>query len=63
MTEEEFRATHFKNRFPWCDTCKQPAVFNETHGMRHSTIDHPFGVPKHLDSSEHEVTMKEWWDN
>ncbi|WP_143116337.1 hypothetical protein [Lentzea xinjiangensis] len=46
--------------FPWCDTCKQPAVWSEFNGWRHSTAEYRFGLPQHLDNSGHEVTAKEW---
>jgi hypothetical protein len=46
--------------FPWCDVCKQPAVFSEFLGFCHSTPEHPFGLPHHLDTSGHEVSIREW---
>lgn len=52
------RARH--HRFPWCDTCKRPAVFNESFGMLHSTVARQFGLPPHLDDSGHDVTIREW---
>lgn len=58
----EYRVQHQENGFPWCDTCKQPAVFSEFQGNLHSTPEHPFGLPKHLDQSGHEVSMRQWWD-
>lgn len=52
---------HFSKGFPWCDTCKRPAVFNEFKGNCHSTPEHPFGLPPEMDDSGHEVTMREWF--
>jgi hypothetical protein len=48
--------------FPWCDTCKQPAVWSETFGWTHSTPEHYYGVPPRLDNSGHEVTAREWYN-
>jgi hypothetical protein len=59
--DDEFTTAHRDHGFPWCDTCKGPAVFNERDGLCHSTPDHPFGVPEHLDTTGHEVTASEWW--
>ena len=50
----------FARRSPWCDACKQPAVFSEAFGMLHSTAEFPFGLPPHLDPTAHDVTMREW---
>jgi hypothetical protein len=47
--------------FPWCDTCKLPAVFMEGQGYLHSTAEYPFGVHESMDDSGHEVTTREWW--
>lgn len=57
----EFEREHWGHGFPWCDTCKRPAVFSEWRGPSHSTPEHPFGLPKSLDDSGHEVTMRGWW--
>lgn len=46
--------------FPWCDTCRRPAVFREGEGMLHSTPEHRFGLPRRFDDSGHEVTIHEW---
>lgn len=45
---------------PWCDTCKQPAVWKEGQGWLHATAEHPFGQPPWSDQSGHEVTAREW---
>ncbi len=58
---DEFVKRSRDNGFPWCDTCRQPAVWRESWGMLHSTPEHMFGLPPHLDSSGHKVTMSEWW--
>lgn len=52
---------HFAKGFPWCDTCRQPAVWSEFFGNRHVTPEHPNGVPQRRDESGHEVTMRGWW--
>lgn len=59
----EFVEFHEANGFPFCDTCTLPAVWSEFHGWRHSTPEHKFGVPSHLDQSGHKVTAKSWWDD
>jgi hypothetical protein len=57
--EEQRRA---RGGFPWCDTCKRPAVWSELWGWLHSTAEHPFGVPAQLDPhGDHEVTAREWY--
>jgi hypothetical protein len=61
-TMEEHIAYSKKNRFPWCDVCKLPAVFREGQGYLHSTPESPFGVYTHNDPSDHKVTCKEWWN-
>jgi hypothetical protein len=58
---DDDHAAHCREQgFPWCDTCKRPAVYREGFGNLHSTAAHPFGVPASLDTSGHEVTMREW---
>jgi hypothetical protein len=57
---DAFREAHKTKGFPWCDTCKEPAVWREAQGLLHSTDAHPFGLPPHLDVSGHEVTTREW---
>ena len=57
----EYRLQHQEKGFPWCDTCRMPAVFSEFFGNLHSTPEHPFGLPRQLDRSDHEVTMRQWW--
>lgn len=47
---------------PWCDTCKKRAVFSEFFGNLHSSSQFPFGIPEHLDTSGHEVTMRDWYN-
>lgn len=49
-------------RFPWCDTCKLPAVSSESLGRLHSVPGNRFGLHPELDKSGHEVTIKEWFD-
>lgn len=61
MSPTEFDREHWEHGFPWCDTCKRPAVWSEPCGSLHSTPEHPFGLPKAPDDSGHEVTMREWW--
>lgn len=61
LTQEEWDAKSRRSGFPWCDTCKRSAVYLESFGHRHSTPEHPFGVPTHLDDSGHKVTCDEWW--
>jgi hypothetical protein len=47
---------------PWCDTCQRPSVASEIFGLRHSTEEHYFGVPRHLDPhGDHEVTHRQWF--
>ena len=46
---------------PWCDTCGEPAVYSEVHGIVHATPEFPFGLPQHLDPARHEVTFREWY--
>jgi hypothetical protein len=60
VVSEAFRQDCKAKGFPWCDTCKEPAVWREFTGMLHSTDAHPFGLPPHMDSSGHKVTMREW---
>jgi hypothetical protein len=49
-----------EHRFPWCDTCKRPAVWSEHQGRAlHTTAEHPFGTTARGD--DHEVTMHDWW--
>ena len=60
-TEEEHAAWSRENRFPFCDTCKKPAVWSETWGWQHSTPEHVFGLPAHLDASGHKVTARQWY--
>lgn len=50
------------NGFPWCDTCKLPAVSSEALGKVHSTPGRPFGLHPERDRSGHEVTIQEWYD-
>ena len=49
-------------RFPWCDTCKLPAVSSESLGRLHSVPGNRFGLHPELDKSGHEVTIREWFD-
>lgn len=58
-----------ENDFPWCDTCKLPAAWNNSAGWMHSTPGHPYGVyPNYQDdtkgeprdASGHEVTAIAW---
>lgn len=56
-----FVERHFANGFPWCDTCRQPAVWSEFFGHLHVTPEHPNGVPRHRDESDHEVSIRSWW--
>lgn len=50
-----------KNGFPWCDTCKLPAISTEGFGRLHSTPGSPHGVYPEQDKSGHEATIKEWF--
>ncbi|QYN41184.1 hypothetical protein K1T35_48475 (plasmid) [Pseudonocardia sp. DSM 110487] len=59
--DDEHAARSRQHGFPWCDTCKRPSVGSEWLGLVHSTVEHPSGVPKHLDESGHEVTHHEWY--
>lgn len=56
--DDEHAAKSREQAWPWCDTCKRPAV-GGAHGLRHSTSEHPFGSPKQ--DFDHEVTLREWW--
>lgn len=58
---DEHAARARQNGWPWCDTCKRPSVNSEWAGLRHTTAEHPHGVPAHLDGSGHTVTHHEWW--
>ena len=58
---DEFQADHFHKGFPYCDRCGLPCCFNESLGIVHSTDGFPFGVPVHLDSADHEASMRNWW--
>lgn len=60
--ERRYREHCQQQGFPWCDTCGKPAVWQEGAGFRHSTSQHPCGVPNHLDDSGHEVTATEWYN-
>lgn len=59
--DDEHAARSREHGFPWCDTCKRPSVGREGEGLLHSTVEHPFGVPRALDDSGHEVTHREWF--
>lgn len=59
--DDEHAQRRREQRGPWCDTCKRPTVAMESFGLMHSTTEHPYGVPRHLDSSDHEVTHHEWY--
>jgi hypothetical protein len=51
--------------FPWCDTCKAPAVWSESEGMQHVTLQ---AVGKQTictpipDLSGHPIDIHEWND-
>jgi len=45
------------SKFPWCDTCHQPAAWTVTFGFLHFK-DGP--VYPNQDQSGHEVTAREW---
>lgn len=58
MNEEwEWRKDRAARNAPWCDTCRNPAVWTEGRGWVHATVKHPFGT---WESSDHEVTAREW---
>lgn len=62
VVTREFQTDVVDNAFPWCDTCKLPAVYNEFMGLRHSVPGFRCGLPAHLDLSGHEVSVREWWN-
>lgn len=48
---------------PWCDTCKQPAVWSETlRRWGHYIPEDPF-IPEGAGPDGHEVTVQEWLDS
>lgn len=47
--------------WPWCDTCKRPAVLSEFYGLLHTSVEHPFGAPALEKNYDHAVTTSEWW--
>ncbi|QYN41145.1 hypothetical protein K1T35_48270 (plasmid) [Pseudonocardia sp. DSM 110487] len=61
--DDAHAAEHFAKGFPWCDTCRAPAIYNEPFGMRHATAQHPNGVPQRLDNSGHDATIRGWWND
>lgn len=60
---DEYREDNARKGFPTCDTCGEPAVFSEFAGYMHSTPEHPFGIPAHLDTATHDVTVEKWWNH
>lgn len=57
---------HFSHGFPFCDVCRQAAVFSELFGWRHCTAEYPQGVPQHLDvlriAHPHTITAADWYN-
>jgi hypothetical protein len=49
--------------FPWCDTCKAPAVVDESTGWRHTSVEFPFGSSRFEETFDHTVTAHEWWQS
>lgn len=63
--DAEQEALRAEAGFPWCDTCKAPAVWSEGTGNEHATVvrlgTQLMAVPT-ADGVDHghEVTMTEW---
>ncbi len=60
FVSDKHRQRQRDHRFPYCDTCGEPAVFKEGRGVLHSTDAFPFGVPEHLDTSGHSASFRTW---
>lgn len=63
IATQEWRLECAEKRFPYCDTCRMPAVRGLYGDLQHSSSDYPFGVPTPLDDSDHEVTITRWMNN
>jgi hypothetical protein len=60
MSETEWARQWIADGFPWCDTCKRPAVFNEQMGNLHVTEERRWGLYPHEDPADHRPTFREW---
>lgn len=59
---DDDHAAHAREyHFPWCDTCKGPAVWDESWGWRHTSVVSPFGSRVFEETFDHAVTAREWW--
>lgn len=59
---DDAHAIHCRQyRFPWCDRCKAPAVWGESFGWRHTSVEFPFGSRLFEAEFDHRVTATEWW--
>lgn len=63
MSDKQYRLYCARNGFPWCDICERPAIWREGFGYRHTTPQHPNGVPRDEDRSGHKVTVKGWFND